>query len=461
MGHIMISAAHKSSGKTTVSIGLCAALAARGHNVRPFKKGPDYIDPLWLGKASGNGCYNLDFYTMQPNEIVTTFAERSSPVDISIIEGNKGLYDGMELDGSNSNAALAKLINAPVVLVIDCQGITRGIAPLLLGYQQFDNEIVIAGVILNKVAGPRHETKLRQAVEHYTNLPVLGAIHRNRELTIEERHLGLVPSNEAGGAERKIESIANLVAAQVDLDAIIEIAANAKPLTAGTQQQPSATMDLRIGVARDAAFGFYYENDLDAMRAAGAEPIFFDTLNDKTLPDVDALFIGGGFPETHMAALETNSEMRSAIHAAIEADMPVYAECGGLMYLSRSLQWQGSTAEMVGAIPADTVMHPRPVGRGYVELEESGQGPWPLTNSDSQPGQFKGHEFHYSALENLPDGLNYAYNVLRGVGIDGTRDGIVYRNLLANYAHLRDTASNRWIGRFIEFVRRCKNSTAT
>jgi len=457
----MISAAHKSSGKTTVTIGLCAALAARGLRVRPFKKGPDYIDPLWLTKATGNGCYNLDFYTMAQSEIQNLFARQCEEIDLALIEGNKGLYDGMDLDGSDSNAALAKLLNTPVVLVIDCQGITRGIAPLLMGYQQFDSEINIAGVILNKVAGPRHEHKLRQAVEHYTDIPVLGAVRRSIDVTIEERHLGLVPSNEAGESAAKIASIGEIIAEQVDLDRLLEIAATAGSVTV-TRSEPikDINADLRIGIARDAAFGFYYQDDLDAFRAAGAEPIFFDTLRDSTLPEVDGLFIGGGFPETQMEALQANSAMREAVRSAIEADMPVYAECGGLIYLSRSLSWGDKQCKMVGALPADTVMHERPIGRGYVALEESGNSLWSSIGTVGNRATIKAHEFHYSALENIDSNLDYAYRMQRGVGIDGARDGIIYRNTLANYTHLRDTSDHHWVSQFVDFVRRCKQGHA-
>ena len=196
MSRIFISAARKSSGKTSISIGLCAALHSRGLNAQPYKKGPDYIDPHWLSEAAGRNCYNLDFYTMQHEEILATYARFSSDADISVIEGNKGLYDGLDLDGSNSNAALAKLLKAPVVLVLDARGMTRGIAPLILGYQAFDTDIDIKGVILNKLGGYRHEDKLRKVIEHYTDVKVLGAVHNSSELDIEERHLGLVPSHE-------------------------------------------------------------------------------------------------------------------------------------------------------------------------------------------------------------------------------------------------------------------------
>jgi cobyrinic acid a,c-diamide synthase len=457
MSRLLISAAHKSSGKTTLSIGLCAALTARGLVVQPFKKGPDYIDPMWLTAASGRACRNLDFYLMGHDEICDVFARHSAGADIAIVEGNKGLYDGLDLDGSNSNAALAKLLQLPVVLVIDARGMTRGIAPLILGYQAFDRDINIAGVILNNLGGARHEAKLRAVIEHYTAVPVLGAVHHDPQLQIKERHLGLMPSNESDEAARHVADIARRVAAQVDLDALLRVAASAPPLPAAEVAPVSVPKapQVRIGIARDHAFGFYYADDMDALRSAGAEPVPFDTLQDAHLPEVDGLFIGGGFPEMFTAELEANAGLRAEIRNAIEAGMPVYAECGGLMYLARSIAWQGETREMVGVIPGDVVMHGKPVGRGYVRLEETGDAPWPRLDA-GDTGEVRAHEFHYSSLENLAPGTTFAYRVLRGHGVDGVHDGIVYKNLLASYCHLRSLQGNNWAARFVASVRRAR-----
>jgi cobyrinic acid a,c-diamide synthase len=460
MAHLYLSAAHKSSGKTSITLGLCAAFSERALAVQPFKKGPDYIDPMWLGRAAGRPCYNLDFNTQTHNGILATYARYARGAELSLIEGNKGLYDGLDLEGGDSNAALAKLLEAPVILVLDAGGITRGVAPLLLGYQAFDTELRIAGVILNKVAGSRHEAKLRAVIDRYTDLPVLGAIPRDPAFEIEERHLGLVPSNEDARADEKIAQIAALVARQVDLDALLNLARSANaprdPEPETRDLQPP-TPDMRIAIARDAAFGFYYPGDLDALQMAGAELVAFDTLRDSTLPQADALFIGGGFPETQMEALAANRAMREAVRTAIENGMPTYAECGGLMYLTRGIRWRDYFAEMAGIIPAETVMHPRPQGRGYVRLRESGQAPWPVDGSKA-PGEIAAHEFHYSSLEGLPAETRFAYEVLRGSGVDGAHDGIVYKNLLANYTHLRDTDRYHWAARFVAFARRCRGA---
>ena len=414
MTQVFISAAHKSSGKTTVTLGLCAALRERGLNVRPFKKGPDYIDPMWLGRASGQTCHNLDFYTMQRDEIRDTVGHYAQGADISIIEGNKGLYDGLDLD------------------------------------------IRISGVVLNQLGGSRHESKLRAVIEHYTDVQVIGAVARDSSMEILERHLGLIPSNEQDTAERRIHEIGQRISEQIDLDALIQIAAeNDVPPAPAQSPCHITTLDqpLRIGIARDEAFGFYYPGDLEAMTQAGATLVDIDTLRDTGLPDIDGLFIGGGFPESCMQQLQDNRTLRAAIKAAIEAGLPAYAECGGLMYLSRSLKWKGTRCEMVGVVPGDTVMHERPQGRGYVRLNATPEHPWGNIAADAT---ISAHEFHYSALEKLEQPDHYAFRVLRGTGIDGNHDGYIYKNLMACYTHQRTTRSNRWTEDFLRFVATCK-----
>lgn len=454
MSRLLISAAHKSSGKTTLTLGLCAAMAERGLAVQPFKKGPDYIDPMWLGQASGRPCHNLDFYCMSHEEILSTVGHYSRDADISLIEGNKGLYDGLDLDGSNSNAALAKLTRTPVILVLDARGMTRGIAPLILGTQAFDPDIRIAGVILNQLGGSRHEAKLRAVIEHYTDVAVLGGVHRNRDLEIVERHLGLIPSYEEASANARIGHIRKAIKDQVDIDRLLDVAGQA-PIEFKPLQFDTATSgdSIRIGIARDAAFGFYYPGDLDALEQAGAELIPVNTLHDQTLPELDGLFIGGGFPENRMEALAANSALRGQIKAAINNGLPTYAECGGLMYLSRSLSWQGKRCDMTGIIPGDTIMHERPQGRGYVRLRETASAPWPDRHRGNESSDFSAHEFHYSSLENISEPLTFAYQVTRGTGVDGAHDGIVIHNLLACYSHMRDTRQHRWARRFVDFVR--------
>ena len=458
MSRIFISAAHKSSGKTTISIGLCHALTELGNVVQPFKKGPDYIDPMWLSAAANRDCYNLDFYTMQHSEIIDKFQSGNTGSDISLIEGNKGLYDGLDLDGKNSNAALAKLLKTPVILVIDARGMTRGIAPLILGYQSFDSDVNIAGVILNQLGGSRHESKLRSVIEHYTDITVIGAVHRKAELEIKERHLGLMPSNESDIANKQISQLGKHISEQVDLDSVINMASLAKPLSFGEVTKIpteiiAASTTLKLGIASDSAFGFYYPDDLLKFKNLGTEIVPVNLLNDHGLPELDGLFIGGGFPETQMQKLENNISMRKSIKSALDNGLPCYAECGGLMYLSDSITWKNQTFDMAGVISARIKMHDKPQGRGYIQLEHTGEQLWTISQNN-----ISAHEFHYSSIDMLSDAYRYAYNVKRGSGIDGKSDGIIYKNTLAGYAHLKDTKQSPWVEQFVHFMHQCKNN---
>lgn len=455
MAHIYLAATRKSSGKTTLSIGLTRALRRRGQRVQPFKKGPDYIDPLWLSTAAGRACLNLDYHTTPAEQIQASFARALADADLGFIEGNVGLFDSIDLHGAYSNAELAKLIQAPVLLVVDVQGMTRGIAPLLLGYLAFDPALRISGVILNKVGSGRHETNLRRVVEHYTDLPVIGAVPRLAEIGIEERHLGLMPSNEAAAADTTVDRIADLIVQHVDLAAVERIAASAPrpPAAAPPAQIVPAGQPVRIGIARDDAFGFYYPDDLAAFSSAGAELVSFSPVTDADLPDVDALFIGGGFPEMRMRELEANTHMRQAVADFIRTGKPAYAECGGLMYLMERLHWQGRSCRMCGVLRADVAMHERPQGRGYVQLAETAAFPWPQRPGQGAPVPIHAHEFHHSAVVTPDPDWTYGYRVLRGQGVDGHHDGIVWGNSLANYAHLRDVGGVGWTGRFLAHIR--------
>lgn len=448
----MIAAAHKSSGKTVVSTGIAAALAARGQGPAVFKKGPDYIDPMWLARAAGRPAYNLDFNTMSKDEILALFRARAAGAALALIEANKGLFDGVAADGCDSNAALAALLQVPVVLVVDTKGMTRGIAPLLRGYVDFDPSIRIAGVILNKTGGSRHEGKLRAAVETYTDLPVLGAIGVAPEMDLSERHLGLtVPSDRARAAEF-VDGLGRRIAQSVDLDALIEVARSASscPVAAPTTSSPARWPGLRIGIARDEAFTFYYPDDLEAFEAAGAELVPIDTMRDRALPDVDGLFIGGGFPEVHARALAANVTLRADIRRALEAGLPAYAECGGLMYLCRTLEWRGERHDMVGFFDAETVMQARPQGRGYVRFAPEPAALWPESRAEQ-----RAHEFHYARLDKLTDPI-FGRSVTRGHGIDGQHDALVRGNTQAGFIHLRHSAQSPWVTDFLKFVAAAK-----
>ncbi|MGB5708030.1 MAG: cobyrinate a,c-diamide synthase [Arenicellales bacterium] len=453
MSRIFISATRKSSGKTTFAVGLCAALRNRGIDVQPFKKGPDYIDPMWLSRVSDRPCINLDFNSMTREEMLWSFVRHQPENGISVIEGNKGLFDGLDLYGSDSNAALAKMLNVPIILVVDVEGMTRGIAPLIQGYLAFEPEIKISGLVLNNLGGARHESKLRDIVKYYTDLELLGVIQRNPGLKIVERHLGLTTDKEDAGRQSHIQAMTEAVETQINIDRIIELAGVSGELTASSPRiEKQSPLPVSIGIARDSAFCFYYADDIEAMEQYGATIRYFDTLNDGGLPDVDAIFIGGGFPETHGELLEKNVSMRNAIRDFAESGRPVYAECGGLMYLSRKIRWQGKTREMVGAIPADVDMHERPIGRGYVLLEPTSDHPWLGRNDNHSSAEIKAHEFHYSNLSDLDPSIRFAYRVKRGHGVDGEYDGIVHGSVFANFAHMRDSRANPWVSRFLDAV---------
>ncbi len=451
----MISAAHKSSGKTVVSTGLAGALSAAGDTVSTFKKGPDYIDPMWLGSAAGGPCFNLDFNTMGRDSIPEFFTTHAHGDGISLIEANKGLFDGVQTDGSDSNAELAKLLNLPVILVIDTMGMTRGIAPLLQGYRGFDPKVTIAGVILNKVGGARHEGKLRQALETYTDLPLVGSVWRNSQLEIGERHLGLTTPAELSQRDAMIADFSDVIARSVDLDTVRAIARSAPAMPKQAHPAPPRHTHpgLRIGVIRDAAFGFYYPDDLEAFKAAGAELVFINALSDTQLPDIDGLFIGGGFPEVRMRELSANTGLRDQIRTALTAGLACYAECGGLMYLCESLTWKGQREPMVGLIRGNAVMHDRPQGRGYARFSLRENHPW-----GPQGTQVQAHEFHYASIENLPDNSEFTCDIKRGFGVDGRHDGLRVANTLAGFCHLRNTGAYPWVAQFLDFVADCKTA---
>lgn len=456
VSRFVVSAVHKSSGKTTLSVGLAAALRARGHAVQTFKKGPDYIDPLWHSRASGRPCYSLDFHTQSVDEIVASVARRSPAGGVALIEGNMGLHDGIDLEGSDSTAALARVLDAPVVLVVDAEGMTRGVAPIVNGTIAFDPAVRFAGVILNRIATARQQAKLVAAIERYSNARILGCIGRDAGMQVVERHLGLTTPAEAGHSDDRIGHLARSIEASVDLDALLASTGSVAPLPLPAVPTSPPRADVRIAVAMDSAFCFYYADDLEALVQAGAEIVHFSPLSAPSLPEADALFIGGGFPETHMRELEANAPLRAAIRSAAEAGMPIYAECGGLMYLSRAISWRGERREMVGIVPAETEMHDRPQGRGLVTLAPTGEGPW--SAAGGADGLVPAHEFHHAALTGIDPSARFAYRVARGYGIDGSRDGIVVGNVLASFSHMRDTSRNRWAGRFVDFVRTARSA---
>jgi len=436
---LVLSAPHGRSGKTTLCLGLAAAFAGRGLRVQPFKKGPDYIDPGWLGEAAGRPCRNLDLFLVEAGALLAGFGRACQSADLALIEGAHGLYDGLDGEGTNSTAQLARLLQAPVVLVIDASRMTQSVAALVRGFQDFQPGVNVAGVILNQVANPRHRAKLADALSRHVKIPLLGALPRGPSLTIPDRHLGLVPRDEEAGLLPVVEELRRAVEASVDLDGLLDLARRAPPL-ALSPVPPIAALapSVRLGVARDRAFTFYYPENLEALRRAGAELVPLDTLEDRSLPEVDGLYLGGGFPEMFLEALEANEGLRRDIRRAVSDGLPVYAECGGLMYLARRITWNGRSASMVGALPCDIEMTAGIQGHGYVRGRVAGANPYfPIGTA------LRGHEFHYSRVTGLEAG-EFAFSLERGRGIAGGKDGLVVENVLAAYTHLHALGAPGW-----------------
>jgi cobyrinic acid a,c-diamide synthase len=441
---VVIAALRGGSGKTTLAVGLIAAWRERAGRVVPFKKGPDYIDAGWLALAAGQSCYNLDPFMMNEKQILQSFCERTRLADGAVIEGNRGLYDGMDAAGTCSTAALAKVLQAPVLLVVDATKITRTAAAAVLGCQHFDPEVQIRGVILNRVAGARHEKMLRISIEQYCGIPVVGTVPRVKEDTFPERHMGLVTALEHPEARDAVLSRIRVVEKYIDLDRVVAVARQAPPLIwEGGLRPRRMTKAYRqpvIGVIRDSAFQFYYPENLEALEARGARVLEVNSLCDEALPGLDALYIGGGFPETHAEQLAANVRFRESLRSAIEGDLPVYAECGGLMYLGRNLHVGDRTYPMVGVLPMDFRLMGRPQGHGYTMVEVVEANPFYAVGL-----ALRGHEFHYSRVDDAdPTGLAMAFAVRRGIGILDGKDGVCYKNVLGSYTHIHAIGSPEW-----------------
>ncbi len=448
---LYLSALHKGSGKTSLTMGLAAALRQHGAAVHAFKRGPDYIDPGWLSQAADRPCRNLDLHTMARAEIR---AEVAAAEGWALIEGNKGLHDGVDPQGRDSNAALAAELQTPVVLIVDARGMTRGVAPTVLGHAQFDPRVRVAGVILNRVGGRRHEAKLRQALAAYTDIPVLGAIPDDEALRIDAPYLGLIPAAEQEQAQQAVERLGERTAEHLDLAALQAVAETAPPLGAPPTPAPrreAAGTPVRIGIAHDRAFNFYYPGDLEALERGGAQLVRIDMLGDTALPPVDGLILGGGFPERHAEGLAANHAMKAAVAQAAAEGLPIHAECGGLLYLSQGLHTGQGRHAMAGVLPVETEMTERPQGHGYMALRPTADAPW---SPAATGGAATAHEFHYSRLRTeAPRAIPRAYRLDRGHGLGDGTDGLIVGNTVAAYAHLRDTSACPWTGRFLAFVR--------
>jgi cobyrinic acid a,c-diamide synthase len=444
---IIIAALRGGSGKTLLSVGLIAAWQEKGIQIAPFKKGPDFIDAGWLTFAAGRPCHNLDPFLMTDTQILRSFFAHSEDSDISLIEGNRGLFDGFDSEGCCSTAELGKFLKASVILIADVTMATRTIAALIMGCQKFDPTLNIAGVILNRVAGPRQETLVRNSVERYCELPVIGAVPKLKEELFPERHMGLVPHLERKYAEKAVAWARSTVERHLDLENLWRLSHQAAPWERSVVQDretfPPEVLNAdapRIGFIRDRAFWFYYPENLETLRNLGAVLVEINSLQEKKLPDLEALYIGGGFPETQAQALADNKVFRDSLKDEIQNGLPVYAECGGLMYLGESLYLRDNVYPMVGALPLGCVMEEKPQGHGYTVLEVKGKNPYyPLGEI------LRGHEFHYSRpIINEAEEFKTVFKVLRGRGIDGHRDGLCKKNLLATYTHIHAAGNDLW-----------------
>lgn len=440
---LIFAALRGGAGKTAASVGVARAWRNHGSAVATFKKGPDYIDAAWLTRAVGAPCYNLDTFLMGEAHCMESFLERSRGADVAVIEGARGLFDGMDAQGTHSTAALAGLLQAPVVLVLDCTKITRTAAALVLGCLHFDPGVRIAGVILNQVARSRHEDILRESIESRCGVPVLGCVPRIKNFPFKERHLGLIPPQEHASVDVAVAELANNVADHVDLGALLRIARSAPPLAVPEQTAaPQLSMQgarPRVGVVRDSAFQFYYPENLESLQRLGAEIVPVSALADATLPEIDALYMGGGFPETHAAPLAANESFRASLLAAIRRGLPVYAECGGAMYLGKSLVVDGAAYPMVGALPIVYGIQERPRGHGYTVARVARPNPFFNTGAT-----LRGHEFHYSYVLESGGELDYAFDLERGYGFDGRHDGVCRGNVLAAYSHIHAAGEQGW-----------------
>jgi cobyrinic acid a,c-diamide synthase len=455
MKAVLISGDRSGCGKTSISLAI-SSLLSRRMKVQTFKAGMDYIDPSYLTGVTGRPCRNLDSFVMTPGEISSVFSYGCKGADFALVEGVRGLFEGAEaLNDTGSTEAIARALDLPVVLVISARSITRSAAAIVKGFQAFSPDIRIKGVILNNVMGKKHADKATSAIEHYCKIPVIGAIPRMEDMELTMRHLGLVPYIEGQGTSefaRRIERVTGLIEEHVSLDTLVSIASEVPDVPGGVRLIPGEHIqDTRIAVARDEAFNFYYSDLFDVLPALGASIILFSPIRDR-LPDADGYIIGGGYPELFLPGLESNARMREAVSEQSKNGVPVYAECGGLMYLTEQIRlmegWQGHAEEriyeMAGVFKGETRMPARRVV-SYVEGESTAGSPLGA-------GFFKGHEFHYSDVCLSPE-TRYAYKLIRGTGIDGIFDGAVTKQTLGSYTHLHPVPA---AGMFRHFVERCR-----
>lgn len=459
MKTLMIAGDRSGSGKTSITLAI-AALLSRDRVVQTFKVGMDYIDPSYLTGVTGRPCRNLDSYVMQSSEIREIFNHGCEGADLALVEGVRGLFEGAEaLGDTGSTASVAKDLDIPVVLVISARSITRSAAAIVKGFQAFDPEVRICGVILNNVSGRQHIAKAVTAIEHYCDIPVIGAIPRQPAMELTMRHLGLVPYLEGSGKEtfhRRIANVVELIGDHIEIDSLLDCSREytlpAEPAGARARADGENMKTYRVAVALDEAFNFYYADLFDVIRSAGAEFLPFSPIHDH-LPDAEGYIIGGGYPELFLEGLEANEVLRDSIREVSRNGVPIYAECGGLMYLTDTIVleagWQGADISreyrMCGIFPGETHM---PAQRVVTYVEGDSDPSSPVGGS-----HFRGHEFHYSDVR-LSHGTRYAYRLTRGIGITGNVDGAYRDETLGSYTHLHPVSSR---GMFLHFLDRCRH----
>jgi len=456
---LTIGAVNSGSGKTLFCTLLGRLLTTQGYSVQPFKSGPDYIDPSYHTVACGNISRNLDTRLIGENQIRELFYRQAKNADISLIEGVMGLFDGAGgLDERGSTAHLAKILASPIILLIDVSAMARSAGAIALGYQKFDPDLNLAGYILNKVASTRHEDMVRSAIEARTDLPVLGAIQRDKELLMPERHLGLVPAWEGNKIRSFLDKNTEKLKDSLDLDAIIKISRSAHPLPLPIREVSETLFikekkkDLRIAYALDEAFHFYYQDNLDLLENHGARLIPFSPINDRVLPkDIDGIYLGGGYPELFAEQLAGNESMRSKILDAAKKSLPIWGECGGLMYLMEELvDFEGNSYPMAGVFPGKVVMKKglRALGyyRGILQA-----GSWMGEKGD----MIEGHVFHWSQLENLPDVDSFQMKLSKENQIV-LKDGLCYKNVWAGYLHVHLAGNIKVMHNFLNICRQYK-----
>jgi cobyrinic acid a,c-diamide synthase len=465
---LVIAGLRGGSGKTTLSLGLIAAWRRKGLNVAAYKKGPDYIDAGWLSSAAGRPCYNLDPFLIGRERLITSFTEHFGEADCAVIEGNRGLYDGMDSAGTYSTAELAKTLRAPVLLILDCTKTTRTVGAMVLGIQKFDRSVDVCGVVLNRIAGARHERIVRESIEKYCGVPVLGVIPKLRSDFLSERHMGLTPFQEHPEVKRAISFAADVALQYIDLRGIRSVAEGAGGL--GRRRGPRGneeksdegamlplrarlSSDVTIGIIRDSAFQFYYPENFEELEKRGAKLLEISALTERKLPPVDALYIGGGFPETHAVALARNNAFRRSVREAVEKGLPVYAECGGLMYLGSALRVDNKSYPMAGIFPVVFGLEKSPQAHGYTVVEISRRNPF-----YERGIVLRGHEFHYSRVIDYrhKHGVTFSFKMKRGQGLIEAKDGICYKNVLATYTHLHAYGAPQWADGLIQRASRYK-----